>query len=49
MHRGGGLDKARDLAKQKGALARQSLECLRQTPVRHSLEKMVDYVLERLY
>jgi all-trans-nonaprenyl-diphosphate synthase len=49
VHRGGGIDRARELAKQKGDLALQSLECLPHGAARHSLERMVDYVLKRIY
>lgn len=45
----GGIERARQLAKQQGALALKNLECLPQGQVRHSLEGMVDYVLERIY
>lgn len=47
--RGGGIEKARQLAKEKGNLALKDLECLPQGPLRRSLEGMVDYVLERIY
>jgi len=47
VHHNGGVVRARDLAKQKGDMARQALECLPQGPVRQSLDRMVDYVLER--
>lgn len=49
VHRGGGIDRARELAQEKGDLARQSLECLPQGVARRGLERMVDYVLERIY
>lgn len=49
VHRGGGIDRARELAKEKGDLAKKSLECLPQGDTRQSLEKFVDYVLERIY
>ncbi len=47
VHRNGGVVRAQDLAKQKGDMARQALECLPQGPARQSLDRMVDYVLER--
>ncbi|KAL2636063.1 hypothetical protein R1flu_007542 [Riccia fluitans] len=47
--RGGGIQKARQLAQEKGNLALKDLECLPQGPVRQSLEGMVYYVLERIY
>jgi all-trans-nonaprenyl-diphosphate synthase len=49
VHRGGGIDRARTLAKEQGDLAKKSLECLPQGDTRRSLERMVDYVLERIY
>lgn len=49
VHRGGGIDRARALAQEQGNLAKKSLECLPQGDTRRSLEKMVDYVLERIY
>ncbi|CAK9881506.1 unnamed protein product [Sphagnum jensenii] len=49
VHRSGGIDRARELAKQKGDLARQALDSLPQGPLRQSLDRMVDYVLERVY
>ncbi|KAG6544571.1 hypothetical protein Mapa_013993 [Marchantia paleacea] len=47
--RGGGIEKARQLAKEKGNLALKDLDCLPHGPLRRSLEGMVDYVLERIY
>ena len=49
VHRGGGLDRARELAAQEGDLARKSLEHLPAGDVKQSLEKMIDYVLDRIY
>lgn len=46
---GGGIDKARALAREQGDLALASLACLPDTPSKRSLELMVDLVLERLY
>lgn len=46
---GGGIEKSRELARQEGQLARDSLQCLPQGEVRRCLEGMVDYVLERLF
>lgn len=48
VHQGGGIENAQELAKQKGELALKSLDCLPQGACRQSLEKMVDYVLERI-
>jgi len=49
VHRGGGITRARELAKENGDKAKKSLECLPHSDTRKSLEKMVDYVLERIY
>jgi all-trans-nonaprenyl-diphosphate synthase len=49
VHRGGGIDRARELAQQHGDMARQSLQCLPNSVARQSLENMVDYVLERIF
>ncbi|KAI7837450.1 hypothetical protein COHA_008708 [Chlorella ohadii] len=46
---GGGIDKARALAREQGDLALAALSCLPDTPSKRSLELMVDLVLERLY
>ncbi|XP_031500378.1 solanesyl-diphosphate synthase 2, chloroplastic-like isoform X1 [Nymphaea colorata] len=48
VHRGGGIERARSLAKQRADIAIQSLQCLPQSELRKSLEGMVTYVLERL-
>ncbi|PSC76152.1 solanesyl diphosphate synthase [Micractinium conductrix] len=45
---GGGIEKARALAREEGDLALASLACLPDTPAKRSLEQMVDLVLERL-
>ncbi|KAL3682768.1 hypothetical protein R1sor_000790 [Riccia sorocarpa] len=47
--RGGGIEKARQLARERGDLALKDLECLPQGSVRQSLEDMVQYVLDRAY
>ncbi|XP_024515023.1 probable solanesyl-diphosphate synthase 3, chloroplastic isoform X1 [Selaginella moellendorffii] len=49
VKRGGGIDRAMELAKQKAELAIQALECLPVGAARSSLEKMVEYVLERVF
>lgn len=46
---GGGIEMARQLARQQGNLALQSLACLPDSQSKRSLELMVDYVLDRLY
>lgn len=46
---GGGIQKARELARQEGDMALQCLECLPPTPAKESLAAMVELVLERLY
>ncbi|KAF3794764.1 putative solanesyl-diphosphate synthase 3 [Nymphaea thermarum] len=48
VYKGGGIERARDLAKQKADLAIQSLNCLPQNELRSSLAGMVKYALERL-
>ncbi|XP_010926643.1 solanesyl-diphosphate synthase 2, chloroplastic [Elaeis guineensis] len=45
----GGIKRAQDLAKEKGDLAIQNLQCLPQCEFRSSLEGMVKYNLERIY
>lgn len=49
VQKGGGIDKARTLAKEKGEEAKNNLECLPLGAMRSSLEGMVDYILERLF
>ncbi|KAF7141297.1 hypothetical protein RHSIM_Rhsim06G0187500 [Rhododendron simsii] len=44
----GGIERARDLAKEKADLAIQSLQCLPQSAFRLALEGMVRYNLERI-
>ena len=44
----GGIEKARDLAKEKADLAIQSLRCLPPSAFRLALEEMVKYNLERI-
>eukprot|EP00252_Welwitschia_mirabilis_P019374 TRINITY_DN4459_c0_g1_i1.p1 TRINITY_DN4459_c0_g1~~TRINITY_DN4459_c0_g1_i1.p1 ORF type:complete len:420 (-),score=77.82 TRINITY_DN4459_c0_g1_i1:339-1598(-) len=48
VHKGGGIERSRTLAKQKGDLAIKNLECLSPSIMRSSLEGMVKYVLERI-
>ncbi|KAJ6840337.1 putative solanesyl-diphosphate synthase 3, chloroplastic [Iris pallida] len=44
----GGIDRARELAKEKGDLAVQNLQCLPESEFRSSLEGIVKYNLERI-
>ncbi|XP_052178884.1 solanesyl diphosphate synthase 1, chloroplastic-like [Diospyros lotus] len=44
----GGIDRARELAKEKAELAIQNLQCLPQSAFRLALEGMVNYNLERI-
>ncbi|KAK9820317.1 hypothetical protein WJX72_008844 [[Myrmecia] bisecta] len=46
---GGGLAAARGLARQEADLALESLSCLPECPAKHSMELLVDYVLDRIY
>lgn len=46
--RGGGIERAHDLAREKANLAIQNLQCLPQSEFRLSLEKMATYNLERI-
>ncbi|KAJ6800818.1 putative solanesyl-diphosphate synthase 3, chloroplastic [Iris pallida] len=48
VHKCGGIDQARELAKEKGDLAIQNLQCLPDSKFRSSLEGMVKYNLERI-
>lgn len=48
VFRCGGIDRARDLAKEKGDLAIKNLQCLPEDKFRTSLEGMVKYNLERI-
>ncbi|XP_039116032.1 solanesyl-diphosphate synthase 2, chloroplastic [Dioscorea cayenensis subsp. rotundata] len=48
IHKCGGIDRARDLAKEKAVLAIQNLQCLTPSKFRSSLEGMVMYNLERI-
>lgn len=48
IHESGGIDKARDLARQKGEAASNCLQCLPKGPTRSSLEGVVDSVIGRL-
>ncbi|MCO5614482.1 hypothetical protein L7F22_068765 [Adiantum nelumboides] len=49
VYQSGGIEKAHDLAWDKGKLALGCLSCLQRGPMRSSLEGMVEYVLERLH
>ncbi|KAJ7525670.1 hypothetical protein O6H91_17G061100 [Diphasiastrum complanatum] len=49
VYNSGGLEKARRLAKAKGELALNNLQCLPNGPVRSSLTGMIAYVLERVF
>ncbi|GER45110.1 solanesyl diphosphate synthase [Striga asiatica] len=44
----GGIDRARDLAREIADRAVDNLHCLPQSPFRHALERVVDYNLERI-
>eukprot|EP00262_Sarcandra_glabra_P006981 TRINITY_DN1954_c0_g1_i1.p1 TRINITY_DN1954_c0_g1~~TRINITY_DN1954_c0_g1_i1.p1 ORF type:complete len:419 (-),score=51.47 TRINITY_DN1954_c0_g1_i1:317-1573(-) len=44
----GGIERARDLAKEKANLAVQNLQCLPKSEFRSSLEELVTYNLERI-
>ncbi|KAJ6821615.1 putative solanesyl-diphosphate synthase 3, chloroplastic [Iris pallida] len=48
VHKSGGIDRARELAKEKGDLAIQNLQCLPESEFRSSLEGVVKYNLERI-
>eukprot|EP01018_Ginkgo_biloba_P011004 Gb_34726 [translate_table: standard] len=48
VHQGGGIGRAQSLAKQKGELAIENLQCLPPSILKSSLEGMVKYVLERI-
>lgn len=45
----GGIEKARQLARDEGTRAQQCLECLPEGEAKRSLYSMVDYVLERIF
>ncbi|KAH7435959.1 hypothetical protein KP509_06G085500 [Ceratopteris richardii] len=49
VHQSGGIERARELARNMGDSALDCLSCLQKGPMRSSLEGMVDYVLERLH
>ncbi|CAA0816360.1 Solanesyl diphosphate synthase 1 [Striga hermonthica] len=44
----GGIDRARDLAREIADRAVDNLHCLPQSPFRHALERVVNYNLERI-
>lgn len=46
---GGGVERSRELAREEGELARQSLSCLPDGEARECLHAMIDYVLDRSY
>lgn len=48
VKRGGGIEKAQELAREKAELAIQNLQCLPQSTFRMALENMVMYNLERI-
>ncbi|CAN6333638.1 unnamed protein product [Urochloa humidicola] len=48
VHRSGGIRRAHELAREKGDLAIQNLQCLPRSDFRSALEKMVKYNLERI-
>lgn len=49
VYAAGGIEKARQLARQEADKALQALDCLPDSPSKRSLQLMVSYVLERLY
>ncbi len=49
VYAAGGIEKARQLARQEADKALQSLDCLPDSSAKRSLQLMVSYVLERLY
>jgi len=48
VHRSGGIRRAQELAKEKGELAIQSLQCLPRSEFRSILERVVQYNLQRI-
>jgi len=48
VHRSGGIRRAHELAREKGDLAIQNLQCLPRSDSQSTLEKMVKYNLERI-
>ena len=48
VHRSGGIRRAHELAREKGDLAIQNLQCLPRSDFRSTLEKVVKYNLERI-
>ncbi|XP_062203886.1 probable solanesyl-diphosphate synthase 3, chloroplastic [Phragmites australis] len=48
VHRSDGIRRAHELAREKGELAIQNLQCLPRSDFRSTLEKMVKYNLERI-
>ncbi|WVZ99730.1 hypothetical protein U9M48_044990 [Paspalum notatum var. saurae] len=48
VHGSGGIRRAQELAKEKGELAVQSLQCLPRSEFRSALEKVVQYNLQRI-
>jgi len=48
VHRSGGIRRAHELAREKGDLAIQNLQCLPRSDFQSTLEKMVKYNLERI-
>ncbi|CAN6338123.1 unnamed protein product [Urochloa humidicola] len=48
VHRSGGIRRAHELAREKGELAIQNLQCLPRSDFRSTLEKMVKFNLERI-
>lgn len=45
----GGIEKARQLARDEGSRAQRCLDCLPEGEAKRSLYSMVDYVLERIF
>uniref|UniRef100_C6JRM8 Uncharacterized protein n=1 Tax=Sorghum bicolor TaxID=4558 RepID=C6JRM8_SORBI len=48
VHRSGGIRRAHELAREKGDMAIQNLQCLPRSDFRSTLESMVKYNLERI-
>uniref|UniRef100_A0A0E0DUW8 Solanesyl diphosphate synthase n=1 Tax=Oryza meridionalis TaxID=40149 RepID=A0A0E0DUW8_9ORYZ len=48
VHRSGGIRRAQELAKEKGDLALQNLQCLPKSQFRSTLENVVKYNLQRI-
>lgn len=49
VEKSGGIERARQLAKEEGFKAQRCLECLPEGEAKRSLHSMVDYVLDRIF